>query len=238
MSSLTMLSLIQKFCRRTGLPSPATVYGTTDPQTLQVMHLLEEEGNDLAQRHPWTTLQQEATHTTLALEDQGNIETIASGFRFIRNDTIWDRTDQLPVVGPMDGQEWQSLKALSNSGPRYYYRLRANKLLVNPVPTAGHTWAFEYQSKNWIIDTDGIVTYPFFNEDADQFLLPETLLLMGLRWRWLKEKGLSYAEDFQTYEMQVKDAMARDGGKPALSMNGSREKSQPGIFINNMSWPL
>ena len=235
---MTMLSLIQKFCRRTGLPSPATVYGTTDAQTLQIMNLLEEEGNDLAQRHPWTTLQQEVTHTTLAAEDQGNIETIASGFRFIRNGTIWDRTDQLPVVGPMDGQEWQSLKALSNSGPRYYYRLRANKLLVNPTPTAGHTWAFEYQSNNWILDNDGSTTKQFFTEDTDTFLLPETLLLMGVRWRWLREKGLSYAELFQSYEMQVKDAMGRDGGKPELSMNGGREKSQPGIFINNMNWPL
>jgi len=236
---MTMLSLIQKACSRTGFPVPATVYGSTDTRVLQVMNLLEEEGNDLAQRHTWSTLTKEATHTTLATEDQGNIETIASsGFRFIKNNTIWDRTDDLPVLGPIDGQEWQKLKAVANTGPRYYYRLRANKLLVNPTPTAGHTWAFEYQSKNWILDADGSTTKEFFTADTDTFLLPESLLLMGVRWRWLREKGLSYAELFQSYEMQVKDAMGRDGGKPALSMNGSRESSKPGIFINSMSWPL
>lgn len=235
---MTLLSLVQKFCRRTGIPSPATVYGSTDAQVLQVMNILEEEGNDLAQRHPWTTLQEEATHTTLALEDQGDIETIAPGFRFIRNNTIWDRTDQLPVVGPIDGQEWQGLKAISNTGPRYRYRLRGGHLLSNPAPTAGHTWAFEYQSKNWILDNDGSTTKSEFSEDTDTFLIPDTLLLMGIRWRWLREKGLSYAELFQSYELQVKDAMGRDGGKQNLSMDGVSQDARPSIVINPMSWPL
>lgn len=235
---MTLLSLVQKFCRRNGLPSPATVYGSTDPQIQQVMHLLEEEGNDLAQRHTWTTLQHEAIHTTLASEDQGAIETIAPGFRFIRNHTIWDRTDQLPVDGPISDQEWQGLKAISNTGPRYRWRLRGGRLLSNPAPTAGHAWAFEYQSLNWILDNDGSTTKSEFSEDADTLLLPDTLVLMGLRWRWLREKGLSYAELFQSYEMQVKDAMGRDGGKPTLSMDGCSQDARPRILINPMSWPL
>lgn len=235
---MTLLTLVQKFCHRSGIPSPATVYGSTDTQILQVMHLLEEEGNDLAQRHTWTALQEEATHTTLAVEDQGDIETIAPGFRFIRNNTIWDRTDQLPVCGPIDGQEWQGLKAISNTGPRYRYRLRGGHLLSNPAPTAGHTWAFEFQSKHWILDNDGSTTKEYFAEDTDTFLLPDSLLLMGLRWRWMREKGLAYAELFQSYEMQVKDAMGRDGGKPTLSMDGDSKRTGPMIVINPMSWDL
>lgn len=237
---MTMLSVIQNFCRRTGIPRPATVVGNTDTQALQAMALLEEEGNDLSARGPWQGITFEATHTTLAAEDQGAIATIASnGFRYIKNNTIWDRTDRLPVLGPLNGQDWQSLKAFTVTGPRYQFRIRGGKLLVNPSPTAGHTWAFEYASQNWILGADGTTYKQYFTLDTDTILLPETLVLMGLRWRWKKEKGLDYAEDFQTYEAQVKDALGRDGGKKTLYMDGTgRRGPQPGIFVPEGNWSV
>ncbi len=235
---MTLLSLVQKFCVRNGLPIPVVVAGSTDPQILQIMHLLEEEGNDLAQRHPWTVLQQEVLLTTLAAEDQGAIETIAPGFRFIRNNSIWDRTDQLPLYGPIDGQEWQERKAVSTAGPRYHWRFRGGHLLSNPSPPAGHTWAFEYQSKNWILSSNGVTTKSELQSDLDTFLLQDTILLMGIRWRWKKEKGLSYAEEFNSYEMQIKDAMGRDGGKPRIMADSDYSDARPMIAINPMSWPL
>ena len=50
---MAMLQTVQYFCKRNNIPSPATVFGTTDPQVEQVMSLLEEEGNDLASRGSW-----------------------------------------------------------------------------------------------------------------------------------------------------------------------------------------
>lgn len=235
---MSLLTIVAYVCGRSGLPVPSTVFGTTDAQVLQMMRLLEEEGNDLSKRGAWQGLTCEATHTTLALEDQGALATIASnGFNYIKNDTLWDRTDKLPVA-LMGSEQWQAMKALVSTGPRYRYRIRGGKLLVNPTPAAGHTWAFEYVSKNWITDLTGVTYRQYFGADGDLPLLPEELLIMGLRWRWLKEKGLDYAELFETYEMQVKDALGRDGGKETLAMDGSMRRPQPGIFVNDMSWPL
>ena len=39
-------------------------------------------------------------------------------------------------------------------------------------------------------------------------------------------------------EMQVKDAMGRDGGKPILHMDGGRREPQPGVFIPVGSWAV
>lgn len=231
---MSLLTCVQHFCRRTGVQVPATVLGTTDPQVAQIYALLEEEGHDLAQRGPWQGLTQEAAHTTLAAEDQGAIDSIASGFRSIKNETIWDRTDGLPVYGPLDSKYWQGLKATVTTTPRYQYRIRGGRLIVSPAPPAGHDWRFEYLSKYWVMGADG-TTKQYVTLDTDTFLLPEELLLMGLRWRWKKEKGLDYAEDFRTYEMQVKDAIGRDGGKPTLHLDGS-ESGKPGVFVPAGSW--
>lgn len=236
---MTLLEVVQQFCLRSGIPKPATVTGSTDTQVLQIQALLEEEGDDLAARGDWEALTNEATHTTVATESQGEIATIASnGFRHIKNDTIWDRTDRLPVIGPINQRAWQGLKAVVMTGPRYQFRIRGGNLLVNPVPTAGHTWAFEYVSKNWIVSSDGLTFKTIFTADTDEFLLPDKLLLMGLRWRWMREKGLDYSELFSTYEAQVKDAIGRDGGKPVLHMDDSHTVATPGTFIPSGSWNL
>ncbi|HQR41319.1 MAG TPA: hypothetical protein PLX97_01515, partial [Gemmatales bacterium] len=204
----TLLSVVQDLCKRQNLSVPATVYGSTDQIVVQIMGLLEEEGTDLAPRHPWEGLINEASHTSVATESQGDMATIASnGFRYILNDTIWDRSTRLPVCGPMNPRSWQSLKALQNTGPRYQYRIRGGELLVNPTPVAGESWYFEYVSKNWISDAAGVNFYERFTADTNIILLPDNLVLQGLRWRWKKEKGFDYAEDFRTYEMQVKDAI-------------------------------
>lgn len=235
----TLLTVVQDFCKRQNLPSPSTVYGSTDQSVLQMMALLEEVGNDLAQRADWQALVREASHTSIAAEDQGAIATIASdGFRFIKDDTIWDRSTRLPVCGPMDARNWQALKALVSTGPRYRYRIRGGKLLVNPAAVAGESWYFEYLSKNWISNAAGTAFKARFTVDTDLILLPDDLCLQGLRWAWKKEKGFDYAEDFRTYEMQVKQATGRDGGKPTLSMDGGWNGPKPGVFVSPGSWNL
>ena len=234
---MAVLATVQYFCGRQGLPVPTSVLGTTDTQVRQVLRLLEEEGNDLALRGTWQGITFEATHTTTAAEDQGAMTTIAAnGFRYIKNDTFWDRTDNLRIHGPLSDEQWQHRKAINATGPRYCYRIRGGKLLVSPAAAASHTWAFEYVSKNWILGADGTTYKQYFTLDTDTLLLPDELLLMGLRWRWRKEKGLAYAEDFRTYEMQVKDALGRDGGKPRLSMDNAGDRGiQPGIFMPTYS---
>lgn len=237
---MSLLTCVQRFCERTNLPSPATVIGTTDTQVLQVKALLEEIGIDAASRHTWTAMDFSVTHTTLAAEDQGAMTTIAGGgWSYVKNMTIWDRTTTLPVLGPLDSMEWQALKAVIVTGPRFQFRIQNGHLLVNPAPTAGDTWAFEYQSKYWILGADGTTYKQYFTLDTDTLLLPEELMLQGLRAWWKREKGLDYAEDMRMYETQLKDAASRDGGKPVLHMDDSGWNGpKPGIWIPDGNWNL
>jgi len=235
---MTMLVLVQRFCERQNLNSPVTVYGSTDPQISQIKALLEEEGNDLSKRGNWESLTFEATHTTIASESQGAISTIASnGFRDFKPDTLWDRTLKLPLQ-LLNEAEWQAQKGFASTSPRYAVRLRGGLLLANPTPTAGNTWAFEYLSKNWILGEDGTTYKQYFTLDTDTLLLPEELLTMGLRWRWKKEKGFDYAEDFRTYESQVNQALGANGLKKPLSMSGGRSDARPGISIPQGNWSV
>lgn len=235
---MSLLTVVQKFCRRQNLPVPTTVVGSSDPQITQIMGLLEEEGDDLASRHPWQGITFEAALTTTATENQGAMTAIASnGFKYVKNETLWDRSTRLVIAGPLDAKDWQKMKALFATGPRYRYRIRGDHLLVNPVPPAGESWYFEYGSENWILAVDGTTYKSAFTLDTDTFILPEKLFTAGLRWRWLREKGMDYAELFRTYETQVQDAMGRDGSKPRLAMDDQPNAGPvPGIFVSPGSW--
>lgn len=235
---MSLLTVVQHVCRRTNLPVPQTVMGNSDPQILQLLGLLEEEGNDLANRGPWEGLTHEASITTTATEDQGALTTLApTGYRYIKQETLWDRSTRLPVAGPLAPAQWQALKAMFVNGPRYRFRIRGGHLLVNPTPPAGSSWYFEYASKHWILGVDGTTYKQYFTLDADTILLPEELVLMGLRWRWKKEKGFDYAEDFRTYETQVKDTLSRDGGKPTLQQDTQPFRGPvPGVFVSPGTW--
>lgn len=230
---MTMLTLIQRFCRRQKIPVPGTVYGSTDVQVLQLMALLEEEGNELVTRGRWESLTREATHTTLAQEDQGAIATIASnGFLHLIPQRAWDRTQRLPL-GIHDGEEWQAAKAITSTGPKYSIRVRGGRLLANPAPSAGDTWAFEYASYNWILDNDGSTYKQFFTKDTDTMMFPEELLTRGLRWRWKREKGFDYAEDFRAYEAMVRQALASSGVRKPLNMSDGGLGPAPGVVVPN-----
>lgn len=235
----TLLQIVQRFCQRTNLASPATVIGNSDPQVTQIKALLEEIGIDANSRGTWQRTTFEKTHTTIADDDQGAMSTIVgSGWGYIKNMTIWDRTQRLPVLGPLTGAQWQTLLAMTILGPQYQFRILNDRLLVNPAPPAGHTWAFEYGSKLWILDEDGTTYKEYFDDDDDTPVLPDSVLTMGLRAWWKKEKGLDYAEDMRMYETQLEDSMNRDGGKPVLHMDGGCRGVVPGIWVSPGSWDL
>lgn len=235
----TLLETVTDFCELQGVPAPTSVIGSTDTQVVQIRALLQEGLKSLSGRGPWERLINQALWTTTATESQGPITTLAAnGYRWMLPQTLWDRTEKLPLLGPIDSQDWQALKAIVVTGPRYSFRLRGGEFITTPAPPAGHTWVFEYVSKNFILN--GTTYKVKFTADDDEILLPDDIVAADLRWRWKAEKGLTYAEFFNSCEALIVDALGRDGSKPVLDM-GSRDCGGdilPGVFVPSGNWPL
>lgn len=232
----TCLSIIQTVCTRLSINSTNDAVGSTDQQIINLMALANEEGQELAARHEWTALQAEATYTTAATEDQGAISTIAPGLLYIINDTIWNRSLRRPVFGPKTPQGWQQNKAFAINGPWSNFRIQQGHLKMYPTPTAGQSCYFEYISRNWLTDSTGATSYETWQANTDIPLLDWQLLVLGTIWRWKKLKGFEYAEDFNTYERRVMDAIARDGSKDWLSLTNTKYDIFPGVVVPAGSW--
>lgn len=235
----TLLQIVTDFTERKALPVPTSVMGSTDPQIKQIRALLRTGCEDMSQRGRWERLINEASWVTAAVENQGTIVSRATnGFRWLLPETFWDRTEKLPLLGPLDSADWQVLKAIVITGPRYSFRFRQGTILVTPAPPANHTWVFEYVSKNWLLAVDGTTYRANFVADTDDILLPEQIVTADLEWRWLKAKGLSYEEDFNSAERLITNALGRDGGKPVLHLDDVGVEARPGIYVPSGNWTV
>ena len=234
----TCLQIIQSVAKRVGVGSPSVVLSSSDLQIQQLLELANEEGQEAARRYPWTALQNEVSFTTLAVEDQGAVQTIAPGLNYIINDTIWNRTLRRPVFGPQAPQNWQQQKAFAINGPWSSYRVKAGHIFMYPVPVAGQSCFFECITKNWATDTTGVTGKTEFTADDDIILFDDSIFKLGVIWRFKQVKGFEYAEDFKKYENQILDAMARDGGKDWLSLTNTKYDIFPGVIVPAGSWAL
>lgn len=233
---MTCLTIIQSICKRVGLDSPNAAVSSSDRQIQQIVDLCNESGQELARRYPWQGLLAVGNFTTLAVEDQGAIDTIAPGLDYIINDTIWNRTLRRPVFGPQTPQGREQQKAFAINGPWSSYRLIGGNVSMYPVPVAGQSCYFEYITKNWI--TTGSGTSPVWTDDSDIPKLDSALLILDTIWRFKAQKGLDYAEDFNKAEALALNLMARDGGKDTLSLTNTKYDIFPGVVVPAGSWGI
>lgn len=233
--ALSCLQIVQTVCNRLGILAPSAVVTSTDQQIIQLLALSNEEGMAQVKRYPFSVLQTEATFTTSAAQLQGSMNTLAPGFKFVVDETMWNRTLRRPVTGSKSMQDWQQAVAMNLNSPYSQYRIKQGSLYFYPIPNAGDNIAFEYMSSNWVSTSVG-GTSPIWTNDADTPLLDDDLMILGTLWRWKAAKGLDYAENFATYEAAMADAMARDATKPVLNTTGATYDIQPVVLVPRGSW--
>ena len=235
---MTLLQLIQQFCRRNGLVAPTAVVDIVDDTSQQLLALLNELLETLTlHKGTWQALQREATFTSVAAESQGELTTLADeGFQFVLNNTLFNRTTGRRLCGPLSPEQWQQMKAMTSTG-ELSYRIVRGELLLLPAPAAGETIAFEYASTAAVVSaSDELKSY--FTADTDTCVFPDSLMLQGLRWMWLERKGLPYAEAMRTYELSLVKLFGHDGTKVALNLSETGKVVGPAVLVPRGSWDL
>jgi hypothetical protein len=226
---MSLLTIIQAVTRRVGIPTPSVVATSTDAQILQLFALANEQGHELARAAQWQALNAEATFITTATVEQTNTPVPEDLDRFIQN-TFYNRTQARPMIGPLSPQEWQAIVAFPVFARIYLgFRQRDGAFLVQPIPAAGETIAYEYMSSYWAKSSADQPKAEFTSDD-DGTYLDEQLMIQGLRWRWKQAKGLDYSEDFVTYQRNLSESIAQDGGMTAVL--GAQWNRDPVLALN------
>ena len=231
---MTLLTIIQDACAEIGLPRPTGAMAATDPTVRALLVAANEEGAALAKAHDWQALRAEQTFTSVATETQTGILPAAFG-RFV-NGTFWNRTRRRPFRGPASPPEWQRIKASTTSPVFDTFTYRGDAILLNPVPSAGWTFAFEYISKYWC-ESSGGTGQTAWAADTDVTDLPERLIRMGIVWRFKQARGMSYDADYSKYMYAVRETMAQEAPHAIIDFSMTTPRG-PGLVIPEGDWAL
>lgn len=171
---MTILSIAQTCATRLMLTSPSTFIGSTDNNMILLKAMLEQTVQDMVSDFAWPELQKEYTFT-LATSTANYV--LPSDIDRIAMETIWNRDQNWPLIGPLDAVGWQAYKSgVATSMPRQRFRVKGwqtNQFYLDPTPTSsenGETIALEYISKTcirpktWVASTSWAgLTYCSYN---------------------------------------------------------------------------
>jgi hypothetical protein len=175
--------------------------------------------------HSTVTFNQAATTTGSGEFNFGQSDyALPSDFQRAIDNTMWDRSRYWIMRGPQSPQQWQLYKSsvIGRASIQRRYRFRTtggNQVFsIDPVPTDNDSpLVFEYVSNAWC-ESDTGTPQTQWMADTDTGIVDEYLLMLCTRYLYLRRLGLSYSEELNQYETEIRKAMAVDGACAILSL--------------------
>lgn len=212
--------ILNRVAAEVGLQPVADPYGSSQQEFRQMTYLLNIAGEELAQLYDWEFLNRQHQISTLAT-DSGDYP-LPADFLYIRNQTCWERTQNVPVYGPLSAQDWQFLlgRDLVTETIWPSFRIAGGVFKLFPFPPAeGLEIYFEYQSRNWCINsTAPTTTQDRVKTGADTPLFDRTLLSRYLKVKFLESKQLDTTKAQADLNQMFELLGAHDKGADILSM--------------------
>jgi hypothetical protein len=219
----TLLQIVQDVHDRLGLDRPTAVISGTG-QVRQVFSLLLDEVGDAIEAHDWSKLRVTRSFTCAATQLQA--EPPSNFFRLARGSDVWDITRR-STLQPVDAGEWTEINSQTSqpSYPQYIY-MQGGSFYISK-PALGDSMRYEYLAATpWKPSGMPLLSdwLPRPTADSDACILDATMLVYGTSWRFLRSKGLDYAQEFTDAERYRFRAIERDrgGSGRTISMDGAR----------------
>jgi hypothetical protein len=231
----SLLTTVQDFCGEQGLPIPTAVMGVTDLAVAQYRSIMKRVVTELGQ-WKWEQQSIRTTFTSIADENQGALTTIIGpDYDGLVQSSVWDETLKRPLPGPVTDASWEMLKAFTNTGPLYQYRISQGNFLTNPALPAGHTIGLVYRSKYGVTSAAG-TPKASFTADDDLILFPDVCVAAALKYRWLKVKGEEWETVYNEFLGLVAKNIVKDTAA-ILQLDGRSANLRPGIWVPAGNWP-
>ena len=209
-------------------------FASTDPAIQQLISFVNYQGEDLNNRYNWPQFIRECTITTA-----GSATTYAlpADFHEMYDQSGWNRSMRIPLIGPVTAQERQFLKArMGTILINIAFDLRSNLITFPIAPSDGQTVIFEYLSDYWV-QTAGSGSGPdasSITAATDTVLYDPDLMVAGIKLLWSEAKGFDTAILSNRFEGKVSHALERAYGARTLNLAGSGLGTDRLLDTNNL----
>ena len=213
---------LNRVAAETGHEQVSDPWASSRQEFVQMKALLNIAGEELSQHYPWAFLCKEHTFTTTTATSYS----LPTDFLYLINQSGWDRSNDRPLYGPLSSQDWSRIAGqdLDESLWSVGFRLSEGTFNMLPDPmTSGLNIAYEYVSRNWVLDSVTGNTYRAnVDQGADTPQFDRTLLSRFLKVKFLEAKGFDSSKAQADLNQSFQLMTSRESGSPILNAGGGR----------------
>jgi len=208
-------AILDEVLRESGFTAPSA-YATSNNDADKQAFALANRALRTLTTDSWRSLYRAHTFTMTS----ATAYDLPVDYREIVPDTMWNTNSNLKVIIPPSDEVWAYLQANDvATGVQEIARITEGQLHIeNPTPGSGIR--FEYITNHPVTAND-TTTKARFTADNDTCLLDDDLLIMDIKWRWNKLKGLPWEADLQEAKIYQKSVRAADRPPKKLNMTGN-----------------
>ena len=219
----TANDVINRVAVEVGLNADVNPVGSTDEAFVQIRYLLDSAGQELVQLHNWQILQEEYSFTTQ--NGDTGVYDLPDNFSHMIDQTGWDRTNSVPVGGPLSSQDWAYAVGRDLVSQSIYasFKLQNNKLELYPQPPpVGMDVTFEYMSRNWVSNNVNLTDRSDTVDAGSDIILFEPILIVKfLKCKVLEAKGFDATSARMEFENVFDSITGKDEGASILSASNN-----------------
>ena len=229
---ITANQILNRVAAEVGIAPVTDPYSSVDPIFVQMQYLLNTAGEELMQAYPWEFLTAEHSFTTVDTDD--GAYDLPDDFGFYINQTGWDRTENIPLGGPLSAQDWTMLKGRDLAQNTLYasFRISDGKFNIYPDPPPnGLDINFEYVSINWA--TNGGSPETRQSEiliGSDKPLYDKTLITRYLKLKYLEASGFDTTKAQDDFTTTFNFLTGYDKAAPILNAGNVRGYPYLSVF--------
>lgn len=228
---ITGQAAVSEVMRDIGLQPPPSISSSLDKSAIQFWSQATKTGQQLLDKHDWQVLEKEFTITT----DGVTLEyALPADFDHFFQDSSWNRTSRLPMLGSLTQQEWQLLQARNLGGTTVamMYQISEDKVVFYSVGTAAQTLVLPYISRAWVVQADNTTYRDNLANDDDVIRFDPQLFKAALKLQWRSSKGFDTSAALLEYNDCLSAAKAKDS--PARTLSLDRRPTYPLIGVLNI----
>tara|TARA_R110000737_G_scaffold48173_1_gene68512 strand:- start:664 stop:1392 length:729 start_codon:yes stop_codon:yes gene_type:complete len=197
---MTLLSISNAVADETKGPRPTTIAGNNDPAAQNILRTINKCGQHLTLAYDWNILRVESTVTAPGVETLVSASNMPSNFGRFVPETMWDRSTNNLISGPISPVEWNGLKIQTFSSANKKFIFRGGAILTVPTIGSGVTVAYEYVKKNWCDVAAGGSEKAAMTIDTDVTLIDEELVIRYAVYEWLSGEGQPFQMALKSFE--------------------------------------
>ena len=203
-----------------GLSPSSDAYADSDPAFRQLRYLLDSAGRKLTRKVIWQELIEAHTFTTSGSATYN----LPANFGYMIPQSSWDRSEDVPLFGPLSPQDWQYLEGRGLGSVTIYasFRLKKGKVYIYPSTDTGTLIAFEYVRDTLCSNAAESEFYDRIQTGTNLVRFPPELVVAFLKKLFLEAKGFDSQAASDDYNDLFDSITGQDKSAPILNAGGTR----------------